>query len=153
MTDELTSFLNKIGFENHDPRNLKKNKVHLDIKLKKTIYKINESGWCWTLFCCSGHNSGPNKSSVPYIVFIVKNEYKSDILRLVSDCLPKNPNPSTKFPLITPIWLEYHEGYSDENLTTITMYWYGTLKSRERLSLVQDSLTKLGDRIFEAHNG
>ena len=153
MTDELTSFLNKIGFENHDPRNLKKNKVHLDIKLKKTIYKINESGWCWTLFCCSGHNSGPNKSSVPYIVFIVKNEFKSDILRLVSDCLPKNPNPSTKFPLITPIWLEYHEGYSDENLTTITMYWYGTLKSRERLSLVQDSLTKLGDRIFEAHNG
>ena len=153
MTDELTSFLNKIGFQNNDPRNLKKNKVHIDLKLKKTIYKINESGWCWTLFCCSGHNSGPQKNCVPYIVFIVKNEYKNKIISLVADCLPKDPNPSPKFPLINSLWLEYHEGFYDENMTTVTVYWYGTLKSRERLSKVQDCMVKLGDRIFEAHNG
>ena len=121
MTDELTSFLNKIGFQNNDPRNLKKNKVHIDLKLKKTIYKINESGWCWTLFCCSGHNSGPQKNCVPYIVFIVKNEYKNKIISLVADCLPKDPNPSPKFPLINSLWLEYHEGFYDENMTTVTV--------------------------------
>ena len=153
MTDELTSFLNKIGFENNDPRNLKKNKVHIDLKLRETIYKINDSGWCWTLFCCSGHNSGPQKNSVPYIVFVVKNEHKNEIISLVADCLPKDPNPSTKFPLITPLWLQYHEGFYDENMTIITVYWYGTLKNKERLSMVQDSLAKLGDRIFKAHNG
>ncbi len=153
MTDELSPFLNKIGFTEHDPRNLKKNKVHIDQKIKKTIHKINESGWCWTLFCCSGHNSGPQKSSVPYIVFIVKNDYKNKLIQLIFDCLPKDPNPSTKFPLLSAYRLEYHEGYSDEKLTTLTIYWYGTLKNKERLSMVQSSMVQLGDRIFEVQNG
>lgn len=153
MIDDFQLFLEKIGLQCVDPRLLEKNKVPLDRKIKNSILKLNKSGWCWTLFCCSGHTTGHQKTNVPYIVFVVKNNYKKYLLNFIADTFPKDPRPTLKFPLVTCFSINLQEGFSDENYTIISVYWYGTLESKRNLHIVQNSMNDLADRISEANYG
>ena len=118
MKDSLSLFLEKISlFENHDPRLLIKNKVHLDPKIKSTILAINQSGWCWTLFCCQGHIRGKQKGCIPYVVFIVKNEYKSLLLEKIFNNIPFDVN--IDFPLMNNFRVEISPGFKDEKYSLL----------------------------------
>ena len=151
MKDSLSLFLEKISLsENHDPRHLIKNKVHLDPKIKKTIININQSGWCWTLFCCQGHNRGKQKGCIPYVVFIVKNEYKSSLLEKIFNNIPYDVN--INFPLMNNFRVEISPGFNDEKYSIISAHWYCNMTLRE-LQLVQDSMVNLGNSIVEENNG
>lgn len=151
MKDCLSSFLEKISFsENHDPRNLIKNKVHLDSKIKNTILNINQSGWCWTLFCCQGHDRGKQKGAIPYVVFIVKNEYKSSLLEKIFNNIPYDVN--INFPLMNNFRVEISPGFNDEKYSIISAHWYCNMTLLE-LQLVQDSMVSLGNSIVEENYG
>jgi hypothetical protein len=151
MKDSLSLFLEKISlFENHDPRLLIKNKVHLDPKIKSTILAINQSGWCWTLFCCQGHIRGKQKGCIPYVVFIVKNEYKSLLLEKIFNNIPFDVN--IDFPLMNNFRVEISPGFKDEKYSIISAHWYCNMALSE-LQLVQDSMVNLGSSIVEEKHG
>ena len=151
MKDSLSEFLEKISFsENHDPRNLIKNKVPLDLKIKNSILKINDSGWCWTLFCCQGHFKGKQKGAIPYIVFVVKNQYKFFLMEKIFSSMPCEVN--SRYPLMNRYSLEISPGFSDEKYSVITAYWHCNLALRD-LQLVHQSIIMLGDSIVKENYG
>ena len=121
MSDKLSNFINKLGSKGlhyDDPRLLKLNCV--DKKIKKTIKNINKSNWCWTLFSCQGHlrKSG---DSLPYIVFVVKNENIDKFLSLLYLTLPISKNK--ELPLHTNCYFMLSRGFSDKNFSIINLHW------------------------------
>ncbi len=60
---KFDSFLKKIKYP--DPRNLKINNVEIDYEIKDIIYRINESDWCFTVWCCAGHFKESSLNSAP----------------------------------------------------------------------------------------
>lgn len=52
----------------------------IDKEIFHIIKKINLSGWCFTLFCCSGHG----KRSYPYIIIGCANYLFEDLMSIAS---------------------------------------------------------------------
>ena len=93
----------------------------IDNKLRKVLAKINSSNWCWTLFSCQGHKHKDKSMSLPYFVFIVKNEKKSELLLLLLNTL--NNEINSNLPIYNPFSMEFSTGLQDDRFTIISVHW------------------------------
>lgn len=151
MKDDLELFIEKlnsgklVAFE--DPRKQNFNTEPIDTKLRKILTNINRSSWCWTLFSCQGHKYKNGTKSVPYIVFIVKNNYISKLLAILHNTLTYSH--AKEFPLLGTS-IEISSGFHDENFTVITVYWsVQFLSSYDKLRKLHIRMEKMSEVILE----
>lgn len=153
MIDELSNFLSKLNSNNNhipfsDPRKLNFNNQFIDKKIKFFLSTINKSDYCWTLFSCQGHNHKDGSKSLPYFVFIVKNEFLGQFFRLIYDTIPKSEN--TNFPLLGYSY-NVSVGFSDEKFSIISIHWsMQFLESRGILNTLHQKLDVMGSTISDA---
>ena len=151
MNQELDRFLEKIKYS--DPRCVNFNEKSIDSKLRKLLSKINQSNWCWTLYSCQGHTHKDKSYSLPYFIFIVKNENKSKLIDLIVETV-KDDFSSLKFPLYNPHSLEISYGYHDENFSIISVHWsISHLRKRGKLKELHEKFEVLADLIAEKNDG
>jgi hypothetical protein len=151
MNASLNDFLNKINFE--DPRLFDFSQKCIDVRLRKVLPKINQSQWCWTLFSCQGHSHNDKSYSLPYFVFIVRNEYKEKLINLIIDTID-NDTLSLKLPIHNPHSVEISLGYYDQNFSIISAHWsISHLKMRGKLKVLHNKFEVLADRILEKNYG
>lgn len=151
MKTSFDEFLNKIEFE--DPRLFNFSQKSIDVKLRNVLSKINKSEWCWTLFSCQGHSHKDKSYSLPYFIFIVKNENKSKLIDLIVDTV-KDHSFSLKFPIYNPYSLEISYGYNDESFSIISVHWsISHLRKRGKLKELHQKFEVLADSILENHYG
>ena len=156
MKVSLDSFLEKINSHKccqyDDPRIYNFSQKIIDIKLRNLLAKINKSDWCWTLFSCQGHKHKDGSQSLPYFVFVVRNEKKNMFLDLLLKTIDDNANPV--LPVYSPYSFEMSSGFSDENFSIITVWWsMAFLKKRGKLSELHGRFESLADSILELNNG
>jgi hypothetical protein len=151
MNSDLDIFLKKINY--NDPRCTDFSRKFIDVKLRKLLYKINQSGWCWTLFSCQGHSHKDKSYSLPYFTFIVKNNCKSQLINLISQTV-EDEYLSLRFPIYNPHSLELSFGYQDENFSIVSVHWsISHLKKRGKLNELHQKFEVLADRILENNHG
>ena len=125
----------------------------IDIKLRKLLSKINKSKWCWTLFSCQGHSYKDKSYSLPYFVFVVKNEYKATLVDLLMKTID-NDVLSLKFPVHNPHSLEISLGYYDQDFSIVSAHWsISHLKKRGKLKELHQKFEVLADNILEINCG
>ena len=156
MKVSLDSFLEKINSHKccqyDDPRIYNFSQKIIDIKLRNLLAKINKSDWCWTLFSCQGHKHKDGSQSLPYFVFVVRNEKKNMFLDLLLKTIDDNVNPV--FPLYSPYSFEMSSGFSDENFSIISVWWsMAFLKKPGKLKELHGRFEVLADSILELNNG
>jgi hypothetical protein len=156
MKVSLDSFLEKINSHKYhqydDPRNFNFSHKTIDIKLRNLLTKINKSDWCWTLYSCQGHKYKDGAKTLPYFVFIVRNEKKNMFLDLLLKTIDNDVDPV--FPVHNPYSFEMSSGFSDENFSIITVWWsMAFLKKRGKLNELHDRFEVLADSILELNNG
>ena len=151
MNPELDRFLEKIKYS--DPRCVNFNEKCIDIKLRNLLSKINKSNWCWTLFSCQGHKHKDKSYSLPYFVFVVRNEHKAKLVNLIVDTLKDNFK-SSELPIYSPYSLEISYGYHDDNFSIISVHWsLSHFQKRGKLKELHTKLEALADCILENNNG
>jgi hypothetical protein len=150
MNECLSDFLNKISFE--DPRLFDFSEKTIDIKLRKVLSKINQSDWCWTLFSCQGHTHKDKSYSLPYFVFVVRNEDKSKLIYLLLETIKDN-FISLKLPIYSPDSINISCGYHDQNFTIISAHWSLSHFGRGKLKNLHQRFEVLADSILELNNG
>jgi hypothetical protein len=126
MPENLQFFINKISkgsVKYSNPINLTKKSINklIDKKLRKTIYNINKSNWAWTIWSCQGHKYKNKECSLPYLIFIVRNEYISHLSELLLETVDTHNDKC--FPVISSSYLQISKGYSDRNFTILSCYW------------------------------
>ena len=155
MKVSLDSFLEKINsnqFRYDDPRVYNFSQKTIDIKLRNLLTKINKSDWCWTLFSCQGHKHKDGSQSLPYFVFVVRNEKKNMFLDLLLKTIDNNADPV--YPVYSPYSFEMSSGFSDENFSIINVWWsMSFLNKRGKLSELHGRFESLADSILELNNG
>ena len=156
MNDELSRFFeklnNSVGSGRYDdPRTINLKKIKIDSKVRNAVEKINCSSWVWTIFSCQGHKYKYSATTLPYFVFIVKNEHKAKFLEIIFDTLPSNNND--KFPLMGHS-LEIQCGMKDELFTVVTVYWSSAfVNSSPLLKQLHKNIDTMSDRILEQNYG
>jgi hypothetical protein len=122
--DNLSIFLNYIDHPSkYDPRLLKKHRAKLDPKIKDSIYKINSSGWLWTIWSCQGHLVGKEKGSIPYFTFIVDKKYVGELLSKIHLSFPKEAD--LNYPIYNNgYWYGISQGVEDDNYCVINWHLY-----------------------------
>ena len=147
MNPELDRFLEKIKY--NDPRCVNFNEKCIDLKLRNLLSKINQSLWCWTLFSCQGHKHRDKSFSLPYFVFVVRNEHKGKLVNLIVDTL-KDDCISLKLPIYSPYSLEISYGYHDDNFSIISVHWsLSHFKRRGKMKELHEKFEKLAELISE----
>jgi hypothetical protein len=144
--DNLTSFLNYIDHPSkYDPRSLKKQRVKLDPKIKDSIYKINSSGWLWTIWSCQGHLLGREKGSIPYFTFIVDKKYLDRLFYIIHLSFPKEAN--LKFPIYSNgFWYGISQGVEDDIYCVISWHLYFS-QGKVGLDKIQKCMIQFADSI------
>ena len=144
--DNLTSFLNYIDHPSkYDPRSLKKQRVKLDSKIKDSIYKINSSGWLWTIWSCQGHLLGREKGSIPYFTFIVDKKYLDRLFYIIHLSFPKEAN--LKFPIYSNgFWYGISQGVEDDIYCVISWHLYFS-QGKVGLDKIQKCMIQFADSI------
>lgn len=117
MNKKLDKFLNKINYSNPSELNYK----CIDKRIRKTILNFNKSKICRTLWSCQGHLYNDGSEALPYIIFIVKNNYIDYFLHNIFGTLPKYK--SVEFPIAPSQNFQISKGYSDKNFTIICLHW------------------------------
>jgi hypothetical protein len=151
MKDDLELFIEKLNSGKNvtfnDPRKQNFDTNLIDTKLRKVLSNINKSSWCWTLFSCQGHKHKKGVKSVPYIVFIVKNNYISKLLSILHNTLTYSH--CKEFPLLGTS-IEISSGFHDENFTVITVYWsVQFLANYDTLKQLHNRMEKMSEVILE----
>ncbi len=144
---KFDSFLKKIKYP--DPRNLKINNVEIDYEIKDIIYRINESDWCSTVWCCAGHFKESSLNSAPYIVFIVENSMKNTFFSYLHQTINRSKNKSI-LPLSSPIAMNISLGYYDKHYSMISVHWY--LSDKYVLSKLHKNLEVFSYKVKYAKN-
>jgi len=156
MNDDLSHFFMKLNSQEdycryYDPRTLDLKKTKLDSKIKNAVQKINSSSWVWTLFSCQGHKYKSKATSLPYFVFIVRNQYKAKFLELIHDTLPSNE--CNRYP-ITGHSVEINCGMRDDKFTVITVWWCSAFVSKSSLlQQLHKNIDIMSERILEQTYG
>jgi hypothetical protein len=146
--NKFDQFIKKINYS--DPTKLKENNIDLDEEIKESIYRINESGWCYTLWCCAGHIKKDAIEIIPYIVFAVDNKFKTRILNHLLETT-KFGKRSIKFPLLSNARIELCMGYNDKDYSIITAYWY--LNNPKQLKILHEKLNAFSYKVkYEQKN-
>jgi len=147
----LSDFLNKI--DSQDPRLFDFSQKIIDVKLRKVLSKINKSDWCWTLFSCQGHSHKDKSYSLPYFVFIVRNEDKTKLISLLLETVKDN-FLSLNLPLYNPDSINISCGYHDQNFSIISAHWsLSYLTKSGKLKKLHQSFEVLADSVLELNNG
>lgn len=151
MNTDLSHFLAKICFD--DPRHFDFSQKCIDCKLRNVLFKINNSNWCWTLFSCQGHSHKDKSYSLPYFVFVVKNDCKSNLISLLLDTV-KGSHHSLGLPIYNPHSIEISCGYHDQNFSIVSVHWsLSHLKQRGKLKELHQKFEILADTISETNYG
>lgn len=146
--NRLDQFIKKIKYS--DPTKLKENNIELDEEIKESIYRINESGWCFTLWCCAGHINKDFIETIPYIVFAVDNKFKTQVLNHLLETT-KFGKKSIKFPLLSDARIELSMGYNDKYYSVISAYWY--LNDHKQLKILHEKLNAFSYKVkYEQKN-
>ena len=156
MKVSLDSFLEKINSHQccqyDDPRCFNFSQKIIDIKLRNLLTKINKSDWCWTLYSCQGHKHKNGAQTLPYFVFVVRNEKRNMFLDLLLKTIDDNVDPV--FPVHNPYSFEMSCGFSDDNFSIITVWWsMAFLKKSGKLKELHGRFEQLADSILELNNG
>jgi tRNA(Phe) wybutosine-synthesizing methylase Tyw3 len=156
MNDDLSKFFEKMNSSENssrytDPRTLNLKKIKIDSKIRKAVEKINSSSWVWTLFSCQGHKYKYNATTLPYFVFIVRNQYKAKFLELIHDTLPSNDHD--RYPL-TGHSVDINCGMRDEQFTVITVYWCSAFVIQSSLlQQLHKNIDMMSERMLEQNYG
>lgn len=146
--NKLDLFIKKINYS--DPTKLKEKNIDLDEEIKETIYRINESDWCYTLWCCAGHKKNKSVEVIPYIVFAVDNKFKTQFLNYIFQTT-KFGKKSIKFPLLSNARIELSIGYNDKYYSVISVYWY--LNDHKQLKILHEKLNAFSYKVkYEQKN-
>ena len=124
--------------------------LQIDKKLRKTIYNINKSNWCWTIWSCQGHIFDDRDDILPYISFIVDNRYVSLFLTEIIKTLPFYSIKD--YPVASNAQLSIVKGYSDKNFTIFSVYWSSDfIDDNNKYKYLHISLKKISKNIRNFH--
>lgn len=130
------------------PENI--NYSEIDKKLKKTIFNINKSNWCWTIWSCQGHIFDDSDSILPYISFIVDKRYINIFLTEIIKTIP--PYKFKDYPVASNSQLSIVKGYSNKNFTIFSIYWSSDfIDDNSKYKYLHVSLKKISKNIRNFH--
>lgn len=116
---------------------------HIDEAIRDTIYKINNSDWIKTLWCCAGH-AGGQENSMPYLSLAVKATDLNKIIDMIDDS-SKITEDNNGVQLM-------YKGKNKNKGKKITQIpyqlYYSVLKDYAHVSIYPDTISYCGKNIM-----